>query len=189
MIRSRIGEREMKVSNKEIIKLESLVIRCFEQSKKRHLFITGSKKSGKTTILNAILKEKSSVGGIITDVVRDNQIPPKYVVLSDFKKPAVTQIIARRNDSNTSLIPICETFETFGVSILKQCIESDLETIVIDEIGFLEDKAPNYQRLIMECLNQKKVIFVLRKQETQFIERIKSRQDAYLIDMDEYRRN
>lgn len=175
----------MKPIEEEVRTLANTIIKSFKKSKKRHLLITGSKKSGKTTVLNEILKGENGVGGIITDAIRDNQIPPKYVILVDINDQNTTEIIAKRNASNTALVPICETFEVFGVSILKQCIESDIETIVIDEIGFLEDNAPNYQKLIMACLDQKKVIFVLRKQPTELIERIKSREDIYLVDMDE----
>lgn len=163
-------------------------MKSFQESGKKHLLITGSKKSGKTMILNEILKEQRGLGGIITDVIRDDKIPPKYVTLRDRNDPNSGGIIARRNDSNTSLIPITETFEVLGRNILKRYIESPIEVIVIDEIGFLENNAKDYQNAILNCLEKKKAIFIIKKQKTPLIEQLVNRQDVYLVDMDELNR-
>lgn len=151
---------------------------------KKHLIITGSKRSGKTTMLNKILKEERLVGGIVTYAIRDDKYCPKLVMLRDINDPNSKGIIGVRSKSETSLIPLNDTFETLGTYILKKYLYSDAKLIVIDEIGFLENFAINYQKAILDCLEKKRVIYVVKKEFTPLIEKIIKRNDIWLIDVD-----
>ena len=175
----------MKNSIGEQVKLlKTYIMKYFKESNKKHLLITGSKKSGKTTILKEILKYESSFGGIVTYVIRDNKVPPKFVILEDINDSNEKGIIAVRNETSTALIPNINTFEIIGTSILSKYIDSNVELIVIDEIGFLERDAINYQDKVFEILDKKKTILILRKELNPFIEKIINRQDVYLVDID-----
>lgn len=177
------------IINHQIACLKTFIMKSFKESEKKHLFITGSKKAGKTTVLSEILKDETLFGGIVTYVVRDNKIPPKYVMLSDINNSNIKGIIAKRNELATSLIPLVDTFDNLGANILRKYIRSNIELIVIDEIGFLEDLAIKYQRTVLSCLEHKRAIFVLRKESTPFIDSIIEREDVCLIDIDVIRPN
>ncbi len=177
----------MNLTNDIVEQLKIYIMKSFSQSEKKHLLITGSKKSGKTTLLNEILKDEVSVGGVVTSVIRDDKIPPRYVILSDMNDLSINGIIAKRNKSATSLIPFKDTFEGLGVNILNKYIKLNIELIVIDEIGFLENPAPKYKSAILKCMEKKRVIFVIKKQSTPFIENLRARQDVYLVDIDDVR--
>ena len=159
------------------------IMKSFHESGKQHLLITGNKKSGKTTVLNEILKDVSSYGGIITYAIRDDKHPPKCVVLSDINHPDINGVIAIRNEAGTSLLPQLDTFDQLGVNILSKYYQSSDELIVIDEIGFLESNAFHYQDEILKCFD-KKVIATIRKELNAFTEKLTQRQDVYLVDID-----
>lgn len=162
---------------------KNYIMKSFHESGKQHLLITGNKKSGKTTVLNEILKDEFSFGGIFTYAIRDDKRAPRCVVLSDINKPDINGIIAVRDEADTSLLPQPDTFEQLGVSILNKCYQSSDELIVIDEIGFLENNALHYQNEIIKCFD-KKVILVIRKELTAFTEKLTQRQDVYFVDID-----
>jgi nucleoside-triphosphatase THEP1 len=158
-------------------------MKSFHESGKQHLLITGSKKSGKTTVLNEILKGEASFGGIITYAIRDDKHAPECVVLSDINDPNINGIIAVRNEAGTSLLPLSDTFDQLGVNILHKCYQSSDELIVIDEIGFLENNALHYQNEIIKCFD-KRVIATIRKELTDFTTKLTNRPDVYFIDID-----
>lgn len=173
------------IIKKQVMDLKGKILDLFKRSGKKHLLITGSRGRGKTTVLNEILRDESSYGGITTYVIRDDKIPPKYVMLRDMKDHNLEDTIARRNEEATGLSPIINTFENLAINILDKYINSAVELIIIDEIGFLENDAMEYQRKVLESLDSKSCIFVMRKESTRFIEEIINRDDVFLVDIDE----
>lgn len=162
---------------------KNYIMKSFHESGKQHLLITGNKKSGKTTVLNEILKEEASYGGIITYAIRDDKHAPRCVVLRDINNPDINGVIAVRDETCTFLLPQPDTFDQLGVNILNKCYQSNDELIVIDEIGFLENTAMHYQDEIMKCFD-KKVIATIRKELTDFTAKLTNRTDVYFIDID-----
>jgi nucleoside-triphosphatase THEP1 len=158
-------------------------MKSFHESGKQHLLITGNRKSGKTTVLNEILKDEASFGGIITYAIRDDKHAPRSVVLSDINNPDINGIIAVRDETGTSLLPLADTFDHLGVNILSKCYQSNDELIVIDEIGFLENNSLLYQNEITKCFD-KKVIATIRKELTDFTAKLTNRPDVYFVDID-----
>jgi molybdenum cofactor cytidylyltransferase len=162
-------------------------MKSFQDSEKKHLLITGSKKSGKTTIRNEIVRDQNLFGGIETFAIRDEHIIPKQIILRDIKYPKISGMIAKRNEAGNSLIPIPETFEELGSDILNRYNSSEVETMIIDEIGFLERNCPTYQKELMYSLENKKVIATVRKELNAFTRKLIQHPDIYLIDMDKIR--
>lgn len=174
--------------DEQVKQLKKYIMKSFRESNKKHLLITGSKKAGKTTVLKEILKDEENYGGIVTYVIRDDGIPPKYVMLRDINDVDKRGIIARRNNTSTGLNPNIDTFENLGTSILDEYVNSKAGLIVIDEVGFLENAAMEYQKKILQAMDKKKTILALRKEKTLFIEKIISRKDVYLVDLDMLKR-
>jgi len=174
----------MHLTTDAVKQLKKFIMKSFRESGKKHLLITGCKICGKTTVLNEILKNEKSYGGIRTYAVRDDKIPPKFVVMQDINYSSINGIIAVRNEACTGLIPMSETFENLGMDILNRYIKSDNRLIAIDEIGFLEDNSPNYQNEIMKCFEKKSVMAVIRKETTPFVEKLLNRQDTFCVDIE-----
>ena len=171
--------------DEQVKQLKIFIMKCFKESGKKHLLITGRKKIGKTTVLNEILKDEKSIGGIITYAVRDDKISPKYVVLNDINDSNNNGIIAVRNEICNALLPQISAFDILGVNILNKYMHSTKDIIVIDEIGFLENDAIIYQNEILKCFEEKKVYAVLRKENTAFISKLIKRHDAFTFDIND----
>jgi len=168
----------------QVKQLKIFIMKSFKESSKKHLLITGRKKIGKSTILSEILKNEEFIGGIITYTVRDEKIPPQFVVLKDINDSSVNGNIAVRNEMCNGLISQTNTFNILGVSILNKYLHSTKNIIVIDEIGFLENDAILYQNEILKCFKEKSVIAVIRKENTPFISKLLERKDVFLFDID-----
>lgn len=72
----------------------------------------------------------------------------------------------------------------FGTDVLSRCIENESDWISIDEIGFLEEACEHYQTAIRQLFSCKHVAAVLRKQDLPFLNELRSRDDVFLIDLD-----
>lgn len=153
-------------------------------SRKRHLLITGSKGIGKTTLLKEILKDYDNFGGIRTYVTRGDDGLLETVILEDILDNNVNVIIGKRIDNIMN--PVVEGFENKGLEILKKYNSSTKDTIIIDEIGFLELEAINYQTEILLLFEKKDMIVSLRKDNNSLINKIIRYKDTFLVDLDRY---
>jgi len=162
----------------------NLIWNSFLASSKRHLLITGSRGSGKSTFIKFILGQGIDCVGIITRAIRNSGNFPDYVLLEDMNNPSVNDVIGVKKPWGDGILPRIEGFEETGVKILSRCLENKSEWVVIDEIGFLEGSAPAYQAAIRSCLGNKRVIAALRKDNRPFLDELKSRRDVFLTDMD-----
>jgi nucleoside-triphosphatase THEP1 len=179
----------MNLTTDAVKQLKKSIMKSFGMSGKIHLVITGSKKCGKTTVLNEILKDEESYGGIITFALRDDKVPPVCVVLRDINDPSVCGKVAVRNNSCTGLIPQSCMFDNLGREILRRYADSCTKLIIIDEIGFLESSSEGYQDEIMRCFDKNKVIAVVKKELNPFTEKIVERDDVFIADIEDFLNN
>lgn len=155
------------------------IIDEFKKSGKRHIFITGSKSMGKSTlckelclILNANL--------MITKAVYQDDIKPDYVQIEADSK---TAIFANFDKKDNKFIVKEEAFIDVACTFLNN---NENEWISIDEIGFLEKDIHRYSELIKRKLNQNHFILTLRKDKnTPLLDYLRGYEDAYFIDLDE----
>lgn len=159
----------------------SSIWNAFQSSHKKHLLITGSRGSGKTTLLSTLFEK--TLPGITTFA-----IPKKSVFLKD-NSTSKTEKIALFDDTiagKENKMSLCsDSFRTFGVSILQKSLASDEPWISIDEIGYLECSCSEYLDAIRRIMNQKHLVAVIRKQELPFLQELISRNDVFLIDLDQ----
>ena len=73
-----------------------------------------------------------------------------------------------------------------GIPAIERYLRNQpTEYFVIDEIGYLESSCPVFQERVEELLDHSRVIAVLRKQSTEFLDRLREREDAVLLDLDD----
>ena len=77
-----------------------------------------------------------------------------------------------------------EGFFSFGIPALQRCAAAESEWVSIDEIGYLESGCPEYCDAVRELMERKRLIAVVRKQDTPFLQELCSREDVFLLDMD-----
>lgn len=175
----------MNITEKSITRLTGeCAYRYFLQSGKSHLFLTGNRGSGKTTLLNKILPllSETAIPGITTWA-----IPTHGVFLKDNLSGDAVQIgtyIPGVNGQSHRMRPLPHSFEQLGCRLLEQHLHSTSEWVSIDEIGYLESSCQRYCQDILNLLEQKRVIAILRKKDLDFLNDLKARQDVCVIDLD-----
>lgn len=160
------------------------IVKSFQNSGKKHFLLTGNRGSGKTTLflkLKEIIcgSEGKTVPGITTYV-----IPQERVMLrNDMTSEEAVIGIFKDNCMET----VSSGFQNLGVKSVAQAAGTDFEWTTIDEIGFLESNEECFKDAIGQLFDTKRVLAVIRKQNILFLNELKSREDVYLMDMDEMR--
>lgn len=153
----------------------------FRSSSKRHLILTGTRGSGKTTLFSELFPH--SLPGITTWAKSCKAVYMKA------NQSGETVQIASYDDSiqGTKLKMVLreDALCSFGIPVLNRCIRSDSEWIGIDEIGFLEENCEDYKNTIRALFDHKRVAAVVRKQDLPFLNELRSRQDVFLVDLDQ----
>ncbi len=152
-----------------------------------NIVITGSKKTGKTTLLHRVLHALSAQ--------YDGYVTVEYESFFEGSTYQMNQIGTSNMEPISSYVeigtgkarfrPVEETFETFGVACIKQAIESDKPWIVLDEIGRFERNCELFLQSIEEAFASEKTVFaVLKKEAMPHLEAILLRKDVIVVDLD-----
>ena len=151
----------------------------------KNIFLTGKKRSGKSTMINNILNE--------LDVNYSGYRTLPYYINNEARGFYLNGYVDCVGNNPISIkigeekcIPIIESFEVVGVSILEKSIEfSNTKLILLDEIGRLESNAYTFKKRIVEALDSEKVVLgVLQKAENEFLIDIIKREDTVVFDID-----
>lgn len=173
------------------------VFTFFKMSDKKHLFITGDRGSGKSYLLNSILNQTKDATDM-SDFFNFNYLlsrrtdTPEAVIKSNLIDDGKEYVIGRprtltpvspKKGNNMTIVEdgfincACPT-------IMKHLMTSADSVFVIDELGYLESSCGEFQEHIRTLLDNSRVLAVIRKQSTEFLDSIKSRSDVLLIDID-----
>ena len=173
------------------------VVTFFKMSDKKHLFITGDRGSGKSYLLNSILNQTKDATDM-SDFFNFNYLlsrrtdTPEVVIKSNLIDDGKEYVIGRprtltpvppKNGNNMTIVE--DGFITCACpAIMKHLMTSADSVFVIDELGYLESSCGEFQEHIRTLLDNSRVLAVIRKQSTEFLDSIKSRADVLLIDID-----
>ena len=173
------------------------VITFFKMSDKKHLFITGDRGSGKSYLLNSILNQTKGATDM-SDFFNFNYLisrrtdTPEVVIKSNLIDDGKEYVIGRprtltpvspKKGNNMTIVE--DGFINCACpAIMKHLMTSDDSVFVIDELGYLESSCGEFQEHIRTLLDNSRVLAVIRKQSTEFLDSIKSRADVLLIDID-----
>ncbi|MBQ8898662.1 MAG: NTP transferase domain-containing protein [Clostridia bacterium] len=140
----------------------------WRRSGKRHLFITGSKQRGKSTLFSAMFGQNA---GLFSRFDRD-------AGLVELKNAQTGRASVIGRLENGKMTPVPGGFD-HGTDALNSWSEG---TFFIDEIGFLESSDPKYCAALKSLLDRVPVAAVLRKQPSPLFDR----EDALVVDLDEW---
>ena len=153
----------------------------FRSSGKRHLILTGSRGSGKTTLLGQLFPE--GCPGLTTWAK-----PGQGVFLRDDLTGESVQVgVFDENlpGPENRMVPIPEGFAGFGAAALARWAGSESRWVTIDEMGYLEAQCAPYQEALNRLLEKKSVAAVVRAQALPFLEALRRREDAFVVDLDD----
>ena len=162
--------------------LAKKVVNDYFVSEKKHLIITGRRGIGKTTLLKYLLNGRKPEG-LCSESIRDDKGRwPVRVVMRPWRSDEGF-IVGLPKDGRCH--PVEAGFEK-AKTLVDQMIRSDDDWCVLDEIGYLECSFPEYCASLEALFECKKMLAVLRKDEHDFLVKIRKREDVFAADLDEY---
>lgn len=146
-----------------------------EATNKRHIFLTGDRGSGKTTLFRQ-LREQLSAPDITTFAQ-----PGQCVYLREGNTDTVIGVYDESlAGKENKMRPVEEGFRE-GVQALTRLMQTEGQWAAIDEIGYLETEP--YQNALTELMERKRLLAVVRRPDTPFLKSLLSRDDALVVDL------
>ncbi len=150
------------------------IFAAFNRSGKKHILITGRRGVGKTTLAEKLAGEGCC--GIETYAV-----PKEKVVLRD-RHNGGRYVIGEYSAEEGKMVPVSEGFKSGALA--ARSAEGFGGTVLIDEIGYLENDEYEFQCAIENLLDKRRAVITTRKEKTDFICRLWARDDVFAVDLD-----
>lgn len=151
---------------------------------RRHLFLTGDKQVGKSTLLRRLIEARRlDCAGFETRAFFLNGERRGFtlhgrVVMPPYQNDCIC--CARIGERKS--VPVLPVFEDSGVLILQRSLASPSPYILMDELGKLEREADGFVAQIETCLDSnKRVLGVLQKCSSAHVARIAQRKDVTVL--------
>lgn len=153
-------------------------------SKPRHLFLTGRKQVGKSTLLRRLMDACSldcagfETRAFFLDGERRGFTLHGRVEMPPYENDCVCCVRTAQRMS----VPVPPVFEENGVSILQRSLQSPAPFILMDELGKLECSAQAFCDQVIACLDgDKHVIGVLQQCDSPLTASIAAREDVRVV--------
>ena len=143
------------------------------------IFLTGDRGIGKSTIIENLLSKlpPKNYGGFFTRPNLENGALKGFEIIDLISgEKAGIAFFAPTGE----IIPLKEGFLGVGINSLKNAEKRELP--VMDELGFLELCAPDFQKAVFQALlNAPKALGVLRNEPNPFLEQVKAMPGVKII--------
>ena len=150
-----------------------------------HVFLCGPVHIGKSTAIQKAIQQLSlkypiQLGGFIT---YPGLTPDLDIYISPAwksKKYHLENRVAKRNRVSSSPFP--QVFDTLGVSILEQSKTHKKNLLCMDELGFFEKEAYQFQKAVLQCLEEETPILgAVKEAPIPWLDSIKEHPNVELI--------
>lgn len=151
---------------------------------RRHLFLTGDKQVGKSTLLRRLIEaRKLDCAGFETRAFFLNGERRGFTLHGRIEMPPYqNDCICCARIEEKRAVPVLPVFEENGVLILKRSLASPAPFLLMDELGRLEREASGFIAQIEACLDaDKRVLGVLQKCNSAHVARIAQRADVTVL--------
>lgn len=157
------------------------VWKAFRASGRRHLILTGSRQTGKSTLFSQLIPEEAP--GILTHAVPGSAVWLKNTLIGECARIGVYDPSLPGNERK--MIPDQNGFISVGIPAAEHFAVQTGDWAGIDEIGYLESACVEYCEALRRLMNEKRVIAVVRKSGSVFTEEILCRDDVFAVDLDD----
>lgn len=159
-----------------------------------HIFLTGSIQVGKSTIIRKVVEELNiDTGGFKTAAGNYSEDGGSDIFILGYNEPLkncnTDNRVAHRFGKNypRAFASYPEIFDTIGCKLLES---NNCQLIIMDELGFMEADAFEFQRAVLSCLDGSiPVLGVIKPMETSFLNSIRLREKTHIIQVDELNRD
>jgi len=153
-------------------------------SVKKHLFLTGEKQVGKSTLLRKLIEiKKLECAGFETRAFHLDGERRGFTLHGRVEMPSYeNDCICCARVGEKKSVPVLPVFDENGVSILQKSRCSTAPYILMDELGRLERGACSFISQIYACLDSdKRVLGVLQKCSSEHVKAISEREDVTVL--------
>jgi nucleoside-triphosphatase THEP1 len=156
-----------------------------DTKKRKHIFLTGEKQVGKSTLLMYLKSQiHVSYAGFETHPYETDGVRRGFVMHS--LKPSdyyFNDIPISVRIAQSASVPVVETFEKFGAHILREAKKTD-GIVIMDELGKFEEEAHLFQSEVHACLNEARLVLgVLQKTDREFVRSVAKRNDVLVYEV------
>ena len=151
---------------------------------RRHLFLTGDKQVGKSTLLRRLIEVRQlDCAGFETQAFYLNGERRGFTLHGRVAMPPYrNDCICCARVEEKRAVPVLPVFEENGVLILKRSLASPSPFLLMDELGRLEREASGFIAQVEACLGaDKRVLGVLQKCDSAHVARIAQREDVTVL--------
>lgn len=150
----------------------------------RHLFLTGERQVGKSTLLRRMIQAHDlrcsgfETRALMLDGERRGFTLHARVPMEPFQNDCVVCVRMAERKS----VPVLPVFEENGVALLRASMAAPEPFILMDELGRLEREAHGFCAQALACLDSgKRVIGVLQQCDAPLIQAIRARSDVQIL--------
>ena len=167
---------------------------------RKHIVLQGERGAGKSTLIRKLANSmQCTVGGYLTRAVLNPEKGYKeiYMVPASFLyDPGDPDTAASVHGKLCGIAmngvkeAYPDVFDTYGTQLIRAASEKQL--IVMDEIGFMEEKAERFQKAVLSAFGGTvPVIAAIKAKDisTPFLEAVRSHENVQLIELDETNRD
>ena len=151
---------------------------------RRHLFLTGDKQVGKSTLLRRLIEALHlDCSGFETQAFFLNCERRGFTLHGRVDMPPYrNDCICCARIEEKRAVPVLPVFEENGVLILKRSLASPAPFLLMDELGRLEREASGFIAQVEACLDaDKRVLGVLQKCNSAHVARLAQREDVTVL--------
>jgi len=149
-----------------------------------NVLLTGRPGIGKTTLIKRLIEATPlSKGGFYTEEVREKGQRVGFSLTTLDGKESVLAHVEIKSQYRVGRYGVdIDTFEAIGVESITKAISTN-EIIIIDEIGRMELFSRKFREIVLQALKTGRVVATIKKGRGYFIDEIKSRKDARVIEV------
>lgn len=155
----------------------------------KNIFLTGQHGVGKSCLIQRTLGNffAASIGGFLTAPVYDEKNSIVSYRICPFNQNSSGWIFASRNWRNMPQYfhfgVDTTVFDEYGKSILAEACHRH-QIVVMDELGFMEEKAYIFQKMVFQCLDAGAIVLgVIKPIRNHFLDKIRERSDVVVVEI------
>ncbi len=149
-----------------------------------NILITGTPGIGKTTLIKKIINSmRLSKSGFYTGEIREGKERTGFSLTTLDGKESTLASIKIRSPYRVGKYGVnIDSIEKIGVESIRKAIAGE-GVIIIDEIGKMELHSGKFRDIVLEALNTGRVIATMGKGSSGYMDEIKNRKDAKLLEI------